>query len=124
MSRPVVIGLSVVACLIALAILGAVALLNTGVVSLVSKLSSGGTEESMRHRQKAGYIGAIGPSGATGALIEAGLDPDTHRSPPNLMIPGGTKVKVLISHENGAQVIILSGDEKSKKVWIRWDDLD
>ncbi len=110
----------IVACVLAAAgVVGLVAvLLNTGVVSVVSTVSSGEMEDAKQ--RPAGYVGKIVARGAVGALSEPGLDSNSGVKGPVLAIPGGTKARVLISHEDDCEVELLDGSEKGKKPWIRW----
>ncbi|MFI5386656.1 MAG: hypothetical protein ACHQ50_11110 [Fimbriimonadales bacterium] len=117
-----VVGVFVVLAAIAV---GVVLLLQTGVVSVIPSPSSGQVDEAQGSSgvvQPVGYVGVIVPGrSTTGALSEGLLD--AHKGPPDLIIPGGTPVKVTTSHAKAAEVEILEGSERGMKPWIHWEDL-
>ena len=70
-----------------------------------------------------GYKGTIVPKGAAGCLVRGQLDPNSRIMAPLRMLPGKTKVKVVKSEPEGAQIEVLAGNLKGKTFWIHWQDL-
>lgn len=122
MSRQLIVGLAVGIGVLGLLFVGLlVFLLNSGAVSVITNVSSGQVEETRRGQRPVGYRGQIVPTGATGAMTEELLG--ARRGPPDVLISGGTQVKVTVSHGNAAQIEIIEGREQGMKAWINWDDL-
>jgi hypothetical protein len=59
----------------------------------------------------------------TAAMVEARLNPTSPVKAPDLIIAGGTRVKVLAVQPDGAHVEVLEGDSKGARPWVHIEDL-